>query len=320
MPRWLSYSLITIVLWGVWGFLGKLADMKVPMNALVIQAFMTAGLMPAVIAAAMSKDAWTGPNRKRGALIAFLTGLIACLANTATYKAFTDGGPASIVLPVAAVYPILTVLVAWGFMGEKINAVQVLGIAIGMVGVVILSLSAGGGSTQGLLGALRDAMGQRWMFWTLIALLAQAAAAVTQKLSTDDLSAEGSFVAFSVAFVVVAAVIISLAQKLELPLHVGRNGWILCLSIGLSVGFGVLASFGGYRHGKAAVVTPMQGLYPVVTTLLAVTILKEPFGLLPIVGTLLALSGAAAMSYEKRIVASDSTAPASSLAEANSNG
>jgi transporter family protein len=301
MPRWLLFSLITIVLWGVWGFLGKLTDALVPVNALVVQAVMTIGLIPAVAIAAMSPAARSGRKPGRGAAIAFLTGLIACLANTATYKAFAEGGPASIVLPVAAVYPILTVLAAWGFMGEKINVIQILGIAIGMAGVAILGIAAGGGTTSGIFDSLKHAAGEKWMFWTIIALLGQAAAGVTQKLSTDDLSPEGSFVAFALAFVPVAgAIVLASAMKYQLAWNIGARGWEICLAIGLATGFGVLASFAAYRHGKAAVVTPMTGLYPVVTTLLAVPLLHEHFGVMPLIGTILALGGAAAMSYEKR--------------------
>jgi transporter family protein len=301
MPRWLFYSLVTILLWGVWGFLGKLSDARVPMNALVVQALMTVGLLPAVIAAAISPTGWAGRNRRRGIAFAFLTGLIACLANTATYKAYTEGGPASIVLPVAAVYPVLTVLAAWGFLGEKVNRVQLAGIAVGMIGVALLGVAAGGDSTAGALAALRHAWNQPWMFWTMIALLGQAAAGITQKLSTDDLAPEGSFVAFAAAFVVVAGMIaLASMVKYDFPWAVGRKGWIVCVSIGLAAGFGVLASFAAYRYGKAAVVTPMTGLYPVVSTLLAVPLLGEHFGMKAAIGTALALGGAAAMSYEKR--------------------
>src|SRR5262245_42972491 len=149
MPRWLFYSLIAIVLWGVWGFLGKLADARVPMNALVIQALMTVGLAPAIILAARSRTAWTGRSLRRGFAFAFLTGLIACLANTAIYKAFTEGGPASIVLPVGAVYPVLTVVAAWGILREKIGLVQLIGITIGMLGVLLLGIAGGGGTAAG---------------------------------------------------------------------------------------------------------------------------------------------------------------------------
>jgi transporter family protein len=305
MPRWLFFSLITIVLWGLWGFLSTVATDKCNVNPYVLQAFMTGGLLPAVLVAAFSKTAWTGRNRRRGMLIAFITGLLGCLANTATYKAIGEGGPVSIVLPVAAIYPILTVLVAWAFLKERINVVQVGGIAIGVSGIVILSMAAGGGSARGFFQSLGHAFGQWWMLWTLVAMLGQAAAGVTQKLSTDDLAPEGSFVAFAVAFVPVAVVIVASASKYQLPLNVGVRGWWASTAVGLAVGFGVLASFAAYRHGKAAVVTPMTGLYPVVTTVLAVTILREPFGFLPLVGTILALGGAAAMSYEKRHLAAD---------------
>jgi transporter family protein len=317
MPRWLLFSLITIVLWGVWGFLGKLTEAIVPVHPLVVQALMTIGLLPAVLLAAMSPAARTGRNPRRGAWIAFLTGLIACLANTATYKAFSDGGPASIVLPVAAVYPILTVLAAWGFLGEKINVVQVLGIAVGMAGVAILGVSAGGGTTGGMLDALRHAAGEKWMFWTIIALVGQAAAGITQKLSTDDLSPEGSFVVFALAFVPVAiAIYVASAAGYHFAWVIGGRGWLVCLAIGLATGFGVLASFAAYRYGKAAVVTPMTGLYPVVTTLLAVPILHEKFGTMPMLGTLLALGGAAAMSYETKPPSADETSANLTLPEA----
>jgi len=136
-----------------------------------------------------------------------------------------------------------------------------------------------------------------WSLYALLALTLWGFTGLTQKLSTNHVSAELSFIAYSAAFVPIAGIILWLQP---LDWNIPARGWLLAILGGTLSGFGVLTSFAAYRSGgKASVVTPLVALFPVVTVVLAIPLLHEQVGLREIMGILMAVAAAAALSYEK---------------------
>ncbi len=141
MPLWLLWSLATIVLWGTWGMVSKIASTGV--DAYLNQLFYTAGLTPL-----MAFVAWTvyrsKAGRKRegqaaGVFWAFLTGILGGLGNIAFFEALVKGGKASVVAPVTALFPLVTVLLALVFLRERLSRVQWLGLGLAFAAIYLLS-------------------------------------------------------------------------------------------------------------------------------------------------------------------------------------
>jgi len=136
-----------------------------------------------------------------------------------------------------------------------------------------------------------------WLLYALLALSFWGFTGLTQKLSTNHVSAELSFIAYSVAFIPIAAIIL---WWQPLDWNIPARGWLLAVLGGTLSGFAVLSSFAAYRSGgKASVVTPLIALFPVVTVVLAVVILGERLALREIIGVITAVVAAVALSYEK---------------------
>ena len=72
-------------------------------------------------------------------LWAIAGGLLNGLGVLATLAAYRRGGKASVVTPLAAIYPMITVILAVVFLGESLAAVQIAGIALALIGGVLLS-------------------------------------------------------------------------------------------------------------------------------------------------------------------------------------
>ena len=135
-----------------------------------------------------------------------------------------------------------------------------------------------------------------WMLFALAALVLYGVAAVTQKLSTNHISAELCFIWFGAAFVVIGMVIM-LVQPLDWRLS--ARTWFWTVLAGALNALGALASFLAYRTGgKASVVTPLAALYPIITVALAVPLFKEHVSTREVLGIVLALAAAVALSYE----------------------
>ena len=66
--------------------------------------------------------------------------------------------------------------------------------------------------------------------------------------------------------------------------------WLLAISLGLLIGVGNLALLAAYASdGKASIITPLSGLYPLITVPLAVILFHESITMRELCGTGLAL-------------------------------
>jgi bacterial/archaeal transporter family protein len=148
LPRWLIWSLVTIVFWGTWGLVSKIASGG--MDAYVNQLLYTAGLAPLLVFVAWtvskqsrSETPATGEKRaarRMGVFWAFLTGILGGVGNLAFFQAMVEGGKASVVAPVTALFPMVTVLLALIFLRERLGWVQWAGLALAFVAIYLLSV------------------------------------------------------------------------------------------------------------------------------------------------------------------------------------
>lgn len=140
-PAWLFWSLVTIVLWGTWGLVSKIASSG--MDAYVNQLLYTAGLAPLLVFVAWhvrrnEKNEKTG-GRAAGVGWAFLTGILGGVGNIFFFQALVKGGKASVVAPVTALFPMVTVLLAVLVLRERMGRAQWIGLALAFVAIYLLS-------------------------------------------------------------------------------------------------------------------------------------------------------------------------------------
>jgi transporter family protein len=142
MPLWLLWSLVTILLWGTWGLVSKIASAG--MNAYVNQLLYTAGLLPLMVFVAWTvhkniEDEEKSRRRSVGVFWAFLSGLLGGVGNIAFFEALVKGGSASVVAPVTALFPMVTVLLALTFLKERLGRAQWVGLGLAFIAIYLLS-------------------------------------------------------------------------------------------------------------------------------------------------------------------------------------
>ena len=112
-----------------------------------------------------------------------------------------------------------------------------------------------------------------WLLLSFIALVAWGITGNTQKISTNCISTQFSFLGFALAFIPVALVTVAL-----FPVSLALSGEVLALGVlsGVLNGFGALTSFAAFEKGaKSAVAVPIMYMYPLITVLLARLFLNE---------------------------------------------
>src|SRR5262249_39308295 len=106
MPRWLAFSLLTILFWGIWGAVSKISSDAIDPNT--NQVFFTFGLLPLILLvwrSSLTNTKKQGHNA--GIAWAFSTGILGGAGNIAFFHALGIGGKASIVAPVTALFPLI---------------------------------------------------------------------------------------------------------------------------------------------------------------------------------------------------------------------
>ena len=290
MPRWLGFSLITIALFGGWGFVSTVIAKEVaPLTA---QVLCTIGLLPVALILSFSHNLRKGTNFGAGIALATLTGVLAGSGNVALYKALRIGGEGSIVIPLTGMYPLVTVILARVLLKERLNRTQTLGIGLAVVAIYLFSPRESLGASV----TWRIAF-SAWMMYGLMALVLFGVACITMKFSTRHVSDELSTIFYTLGYILLAIVIIT-AGSVEW--NVSIKDWGLGILIGLQLNVSTLTLFVAYRWGKASIVTPLTALYPLVTVLLAGLILKEHFDVVKVVAICLALAAGLALSIEGR--------------------
>lgn len=139
-------------------------------------------------------------------------------------------------------------------------------------------------------------MTSTWIIYAAVALILWGASGVTQKLSTNRISSQLSFLWFAAAM---AAISVVLAMVVPIRWHLGWTTIFLCVGGGLLNGLGALTSFAALESGgKASVVISLVSLFPLLTAALAVFFLHERLAPLQLVGVILAIAAAILLSLE----------------------
>jgi transporter family protein len=139
--KWLIWALVTIVLWGTWGLVSKIASAG--MDAYVNQLLYTAGLAPLLVFVAWTVHGRSAIDRREGRAMgvfwAFLTGILGGVGNIFFFQAMIVGGKASVVAPVTALFPMITVMLALIILHERLGGRQWIGLALAFVAIYLLS-------------------------------------------------------------------------------------------------------------------------------------------------------------------------------------
>ncbi len=286
------YAILASLCWGVWGILAKFisSDISPYVNHLLF----TIGMI-FTIPFVIKKCNWNEVNRK-GIIWGLVAGLLAVIGNVAVYQSFSEGGQAAVVIPVTNLYPLVTILIALLVLKEKMHWLNGIGILIVLPAIIMLSGQSAIFENPSLF--FKNLGLNAWLLFALTALLFWGLFSAAQKVTTNYISAEWSYMSFIASSLLISVVFMSVGL---IDFNFSQQTlWVGSLA-GMLNGLGVLASFAAYRaEGQASKVTAIAGsLQPVFTIVLAIVFLKEKLAFIEIIGICLAMIGSLFLSVEK---------------------
>lgn len=131
----LILAIFTILLWGVWGFFLKISQFKIGMQTFFWSSFV---LFPVtVVYLWVSKEFLPLRWDTVGITWALIAGFAGSLGSV-TFYLLLKYSKASLVIPLTALYPVVTVILAILVLKEKITVLQSAGIVCALIAGILL--------------------------------------------------------------------------------------------------------------------------------------------------------------------------------------
>ena len=264
---WLVFILITVVTWGVWGaFSGYQIQHGIPDTVVYIVWALT--MIPcAIVALVINKGKFLRDGKS--ALLGCTVGLLGAGGQLVLFKALTLG-PSYIIYPFISMSTVIVITLAAIFLKEKATKWQIAGIAVALVAILLLSLETGqeGSPVSGWL----------WIVLACLVLMAWGIQGFFMKFANNSMDAESIFVWMALSGLVLIPVAWYMNKEGNTEFF-AQNPEVMS-QFWASFGIQILNSIGALtlvyacRYGKAVIVSPMEGLSPMVTVLLSLIILS----------------------------------------------
>ncbi len=136
LSPWLAVALVPIALWGVGALLQKVATTHVSAEQATL-AFLVGFLPVSMLTPLCTSFEWRLPGATW--LLLLLLGFLFGLGNLTLIHAYSTGGRASVVTPMASLYSLVTIPLAVVLLAEPISLLEGLGIGLALLAVLAFS-------------------------------------------------------------------------------------------------------------------------------------------------------------------------------------
>ncbi|MGD0423823.1 MAG: EamA family transporter [Candidatus Bathyarchaeia archaeon] len=132
---WFNLSLVTLVLWGFWGFLGKITIDNANWKSVFF--FSVISQMFFIVIFYVFAKPSLAINMQT--CYAMLVGIV-MVAGLMTFYQALEHGKVSVVVPLTAMYPLVTIILAVVVLKEELSPTQGIGVLLAIVAVVLISI------------------------------------------------------------------------------------------------------------------------------------------------------------------------------------
>ena len=283
--RWLSYALVTTVLWGVWGAFAGLPGQHGFPETLIYAVWALTMVPPALYA--MARAGWRLQRDARSVWLGLAIGILGAGGQMILFYAVKEG-PSYLIFPIIAMSPVITIALSFLFLGERTGAMGIAGIVLAICALPLFDYSPGAAATgYGL-----------WFLLAIGVLLAWGFQAYFIKLANASMSAESIFFYMTLCgllFIPVALLMTDFSQ----PINYGWKGPWLAAATQVLNAIGALMLVYAFRYGKALVVSPLVNAgAPLLTTIISVALAATVPGGFKLAGIGLSLAAALLLALQ----------------------
>lgn len=274
---WLTYALLTTVLWGVWGALIEIPEKAGFPATLGYCVWALTMIIPSFFA--LKGAGWKLDTNRRAVTSGAVIGLLGSVGQIALFQVLITG-PAYLVFPIISLSPLLTILMSYFLLKERTSARSWTGIGLAIIAIPLLSYQPAANGFQGY----------GWLALSLFVFVAWGAQAYFMKTANSHMQTASIFFYMTLSGIVLMPVAIAMTDFGK-PINWGWSGPGLAAVIQLLNALGALFLVYAFRYGKAIIVSPMTNAgAPMITIVLSLLIYATIPHTVIIVGMLLALA------------------------------
>lgn len=285
---WLFFALITTLFWGVWGALIEIPE-RAGFPATLSYVVWSLTMIPPAVVALKLID-WKLDRSFRSIVLGMSVGLLGAGGQLVLFQTLSIT-PAYLVYPLISLSPVVTILMAFFFLGERTHRLGWIGILAAMIAIPLLSWSPPEGD-GGIEGGL-------WMLPALLVFLAWGVQSFIIKFANETMQAENIFFYMMLSAILMAPFAWWMTDWSE-PIHWGFAGPGAAALIQSLNAIGALFLVYAFRYGKAMIVSPLcNAVAPVITIILSLAIYSVWPHPVPLTGMILAILATFLLSVER---------------------
>lgn len=281
---WLTYAIITVVLWGVWGAFSGLSPQRGFPETLVYCVWALTMIPPALIV--LAGTGWRLDRSPRAILNGLAVGLLGAGGQMLLFYAVARG-PAYLIFPIISLSPVITIAMSFLLMGERTGRLGAFGIVLALVALPMFDFAPGSGGNA-----------SAWLVPALIVMACWGVQAYFMKAANHIMSAESIFVYMMLTGLMLIPVAWAMTD-FDKPINMGWDGPWLAALIQVLNAIGALTLVFAFRHGKAIIVSPLANAgAPLATAIISLIVLGVVPGPLKAFGIALALIASLLLAIE----------------------
>ena len=198
-------------------------------------------------------------------------------------------GDVNKVAPIDKSSTVLTILLAFIFLGEPISVPQVAGVLSIGAGTLLMVAKQGKKVTCQESG--------QWIFWALLSAVFASLTSIFGKIGIENVESNLGTAIRTIVVLVMSWIMVFVTKEHQGITHISRKSWLFLFLSGITTGLSWLCYYRALQDGPASVVVPIDKLSILVTVVFSTLILKEKLSRKAAFGLLLILAGTGAMLF-----------------------
>lgn len=192
------------------------------------------------------------------------------------------------VVPVDKSSNVLTMILAFIFLGERMTWIMVIGMVVIAVGTYMMIQKS---KTEKAAAAEHKS----WLLYACLSALFAALTSILGKIGIENVESNLGTAIRTIVVLIMAWLIVFMQKKQREMKRIDRKSWLYIALSGLATGLSWLCFYKALQDGPASVVVPIDKLSVLITVLFAFLFLKEKLSVKSTVGLLLLTAGTLAL-------------------------